>query len=95
MKKILVAITCVIGIASYIYGMGDSTEAKKTVCEKGCALAYEGCLKAAQKVTEKITNPALADSKKKAEEAACQKAKDFCVKKCTPAPAQTQTQTKK
>jgi hypothetical protein len=94
MKKIFIAITCMIGIASYIYGMGDSTEAKKTVCDKGCAVAYDACLKAAQKVTEKITNPSLAETKKKAEETTCQKAKDYCVKKCTPAPTQPQTQTK-
>jgi hypothetical protein len=95
MKKIIVAIVCVIGIASLIYGMGDSTEAKKTVCDKGCAVAYDTCMKAAQKVVDKVASSKDADTKKKAEEAACQKAKDYCVKKCTPAPAQTQTQTKK
>jgi hypothetical protein len=91
MKKIIVAIACVIGIASFIYGMGDSTEARKTVCDKGCQVAYDTCMKAAAKVVDKVASSKDAATKQKAEATACQKAKDLCIKKCTPAPAQTQT----
>jgi hypothetical protein len=94
MKKIIVAIACMIGIASLIYGMGDTTEARKTVCDKGCQVAYDTCMKAAQKVVDKIASSKDAATKQKAEEATCQKAKDLCIKKCTPAPAPAQTQTK-
>jgi hypothetical protein len=92
MKKLVIAMSCIAGMVAYFYGpglgMSDSTEAKKVVCEKACVAPYETCLKAAQKVTEKITDPKKADAKKKAEEAICKKAKELCEKKC--APAQTE-----
>lgn len=99
MKKILCAIVCTIGLAVCIYGMGDTTAAKKTLCDKGCETAYQACVKAAEKAAGKITNTKQAEYKKKADEVICVKAKDTCLKKCaaefqtqTQTPAQTQTQ---
>jgi hypothetical protein len=96
MKKILIAISCIIGMAAYIYGMGDTTSAKKTLCDKGCEVAYEACVKAAGAAAEKITSTKQAEYKKKADEAVCTKGKDACFKKCaaefTAQPAQTTTQ---
>lgn len=94
MKKILIAISCCIGMAAYIYGMGDTTAAKKTVCDKGCEAAYKACVEAAGKAAGKITNTKQAEYKKKADEVICVKAKDSCLKKCA-AEFQTQTQTQK
>ncbi len=82
MKKILIAISCIIGMAAYIYGMGDTTSAKKTLCDKGCEVAYNACVSAAGKAAEKITNTKQAEYKKKADEAVCIKGKDACLKKC-------------
>ena len=82
MKKILIAISCIIGAAACIYGMGDTTAAKKTLCDKGCEVAYEACVSAAGKAAEKITSTKQAEYKKKADEAVCMKGKDACLKKC-------------
>lgn len=95
MKKILITISCIIGMAAYIYGMGDTTAAKKTLCDKGCEVAYEACVKAAGTAAEKITSTKQAEYKKKADEAVCMKGKDACLKKCaaefTAQPAQPTT----